>query len=147
MEGTSAALRSITRKVSQHGTTSLVATTVTASTEQTLRAVEGITGYMAQQRETEEPRAEVLGIHFEGPSSANSAAAFTLRMDSAAIGGNAKPFPQSCCGQCQDPDDCSRSPRRRSLYRCRATSRTGRFNRPYRCNLRASPCSHGPRGA
>ena len=67
MEGTSAALRSITRKVWEYGTTSLVATTVTASTDQTLRAVEGIAGYIAQQHETEEPRAEILGIHFEGP--------------------------------------------------------------------------------
>src|SRR3989449_9328601 len=67
MEGTSAALRSITRRVSQYGTTSLVATLVAASTDQTLRAVEGIAGYIAQQHETEEPRAEVLGIHFEGP--------------------------------------------------------------------------------
>src|SRR5205807_1558485 len=67
MEGTNPALRSITRKVSEHGTTSLLATTVTASTDQTLRAIEGIAGYIAQQHETEEPRAEVLGIHFEGP--------------------------------------------------------------------------------
>src|SRR5437773_8889949 len=67
MEGTNAALRCITRKVSEYGTTSLVATTVTASTDQTLRAIEGIAGYIAQQHETEEPRAEVLGIHFEGP--------------------------------------------------------------------------------
>jgi N-acetylglucosamine-6-phosphate deacetylase len=67
MEGTGEAMRSITRKVSQHATTSLIATTVTASTDQTLRAVEGIAGYIAQQHETDEPRAEVLGIHFEGP--------------------------------------------------------------------------------
>ncbi len=67
MEGTDAALRSITRKVSEYGTTSLVATTVTASTDQTLRAVEGIAGYIAQQHETDETGAEILGIHFEGP--------------------------------------------------------------------------------
>jgi N-acetylglucosamine-6-phosphate deacetylase len=67
MEGSGAALRSITRKVSEYGTTSIVATTVTASTDQTLRAVEGIASYIAQQRESEEPRAEILGIHFEGP--------------------------------------------------------------------------------
>jgi N-acetylglucosamine-6-phosphate deacetylase len=67
MEGTNAALRSISRKVSEYGTTSFLATTVTASTDQTLRAVEGIAGYIAQQHETDEPRAEVLGIHFEGP--------------------------------------------------------------------------------
>ena len=67
MEGNDTALRAITRKVSQYGTTSFVATTVTASIENTLRAVEGIAGYIAQQYETEEPRADVLGIHFEGP--------------------------------------------------------------------------------
>jgi N-acetylglucosamine-6-phosphate deacetylase len=67
MEGTATALRSITRKVSEYGTTSLVATTVTASTEETLRAVEGIVGYITRQYETDEPRAEILGIHFEGP--------------------------------------------------------------------------------
>jgi len=67
MEGTADALRSVTRKVSEYGTTSIVATTVTASTDETLRAVEGIAGYITQQRETDESRAEVLGIHFEGP--------------------------------------------------------------------------------
>jgi N-acetylglucosamine-6-phosphate deacetylase len=67
MEGSGAALRTITRKVSECGTTSLVATTVTASTEETLRAVEGIAAYIGQQHKTDEPRAEILGIHFEGP--------------------------------------------------------------------------------
>jgi N-acetylglucosamine-6-phosphate deacetylase len=67
MEGTPEAFRSITRKVAEHGTTSLVATTVTSSTDNTVRAVEGITGYIARQHQTEEPRAEILGIHFEGP--------------------------------------------------------------------------------
>src|SRR5258708_35586669 len=67
MEGTGAALRSITRKVSEYGTTSLVATTVTASTDETLRAVEGIAGYIAHQPETDEPRPEITGIHFARP--------------------------------------------------------------------------------
>jgi N-acetylglucosamine-6-phosphate deacetylase len=67
MEGSDVALRGVTRKVSQFGTTSIVATTVTASTDDTLRAVEGIAAYIAQQYETDEPRADVLGIHFEGP--------------------------------------------------------------------------------
>jgi len=67
MEGSSAALRAITRKVSEYGTTSIVATTVTASTDETLRAVQGITSYIGRQHETNETRAEILGIHFEGP--------------------------------------------------------------------------------
>jgi N-acetylglucosamine-6-phosphate deacetylase len=67
MEGNSTALRAITRKVSEYGTTSIVATTVTASIDETLRAVEGIAGFIARQHETDEPRAEILGIHFEGP--------------------------------------------------------------------------------
>jgi N-acetylglucosamine-6-phosphate deacetylase len=67
MEGNATALRAITRKVSEYGTTSIVATTVTASTDETLRAVEGIAAYIARQHETEDPRAEVLGIHLEGP--------------------------------------------------------------------------------
>ena len=67
MEGSAAALSSITRKVSEYGTTSLVATTITASTDQTIRAVEGIASYIRRQHETDEPRAEILGIHFEGP--------------------------------------------------------------------------------
>ena len=67
MEGSGAALRAISRKVSEHGTTSLVATTVTASTDETLRAIEGIAGYISRQHETNELHAEILGIHFEGP--------------------------------------------------------------------------------
>jgi len=67
MEGSAPALGCITRKVSEHGTTSLVATTVTASADQTVRAIEGIARYIGHQRQTDEPRAEVLGIHFEGP--------------------------------------------------------------------------------
>jgi N-acetylglucosamine-6-phosphate deacetylase len=67
MEGNNDALRAVTRKVSEYGTTSIVATTVTASTDETLRAVEGIAGYIAHQHDSVEPRAEILGIHFEGP--------------------------------------------------------------------------------
>ncbi len=67
MEGSGTALRTITRKVSEFGTTSLLATTVTASTGETLRAVEGIAAYIGKQHEIHEPRAEILGIHLEGP--------------------------------------------------------------------------------
>lgn len=67
MEGTREALSTITKKVAQHGTTSIVATTVTASTDDTLHAVEGMSKYIPQQLETGDFRAEILGIHFEGP--------------------------------------------------------------------------------
>jgi N-acetylglucosamine-6-phosphate deacetylase len=67
MEGSEAALATVARKVAGFGTTSLLATTVTAGTDDTCRSIEGIAKYIAVQHETEEARAEVLGIHFEGP--------------------------------------------------------------------------------
>jgi len=67
MEGTEAALKTVARTIARHGTTSFVATTVTASTEDICRASEGIAGYIAQQCQACESKAEVLGIHFEGP--------------------------------------------------------------------------------
>src|SRR5271168_4791318 len=67
MEGSAEALAGVTKTVARHGTTSFVATTVTASPEDTIRSVEGIARYIAQQHETTDARAEVLGIHFEGP--------------------------------------------------------------------------------
>src|SRR5258708_576714 len=67
MEGSAEALGRIARTIAEHGTTSFVATTVTASPEATCRSVEGISKYITAQHATEEARAEVLGIHFEGP--------------------------------------------------------------------------------
>jgi N-acetylglucosamine-6-phosphate deacetylase len=67
MEGSADALASVTKTVARHGTTSMVATTVTASPDDTIRSVEGIAHYISQQHETDDTRAEVLGIHFEGP--------------------------------------------------------------------------------
>lgn len=68
MEGTNDALKAITERVAKFGTTSLVATTVTASTDDTVRAVAGISKYIPQQHEScKSPHAEILGIHFEGP--------------------------------------------------------------------------------
>jgi N-acetylglucosamine-6-phosphate deacetylase len=67
MEGSADALGTVTAKLAQFGTTSLLATTVTADADETCRAVEGISGYIATQHETNTPRAEILGIHFEGP--------------------------------------------------------------------------------
>ena len=67
MEGTPEALSIVAKSVARHGTTSFVATTVTASADDICRSSEGIAKYIATQHEPHEPCAEVLGIHFEGP--------------------------------------------------------------------------------
>src|SRR6202048_2048836 len=67
MEATPEALSIVAKTLARHGTTSFVATTVTASAEDICRSAEGIAKYIAMQHEPHEPRAEVLGIHFEGP--------------------------------------------------------------------------------
>ncbi|MGC1907951.1 MAG: N-acetylglucosamine-6-phosphate deacetylase [Candidatus Acidiferrum sp.] len=67
MEGTDEALATVTRTVAKRGTTSIVATTVTASPDDICRSVEGIARFMTTQHRTEETRAEILGVHYEGP--------------------------------------------------------------------------------
>jgi N-acetylglucosamine-6-phosphate deacetylase len=67
MEATPEAMATVTKTVARHGTTSIVATTVTASADDICRSSEGIAKYIATQREPGDVRAEVLGIHFEGP--------------------------------------------------------------------------------
>ncbi len=64
------ALSVIAKAAAQRGTTSLVATTVTATEERTCRAVAGIAAWIDSQRRQPAgpaPQAEILGIHFEGP--------------------------------------------------------------------------------
>lgn len=67
MEGTDEALIVVARTLARHGTTSFVATTVTASPDDTCRSVEGIARFITHQLETDNSRAEVLGVHYEGP--------------------------------------------------------------------------------
>jgi N-acetylglucosamine-6-phosphate deacetylase len=69
MEGTQEALEIICATVAEHGTTSLVATTVTASERETQSSVAGIAQFILNTLEfpTRELAAEILGIHFEGP--------------------------------------------------------------------------------
>ena len=69
MEGTRAALEIITATVAAHGTTSLVATTVTAGERETRDSVAGIAHFIlnTSQYPARELSAEILGIHFEGP--------------------------------------------------------------------------------
>ena len=69
MEGTRESLEIITATVAAHGTTSLLATTVTASEKETRDSVAGIAHFIlnTSQYPTRELSAEILGIHFEGP--------------------------------------------------------------------------------
>lgn len=67
MEGTEQAMSTVAKTLARHGTTSFVATTVTASPDATCRSVEGIAHYITRQFEALQTKAEVLGIHYEGP--------------------------------------------------------------------------------
>jgi N-acetylglucosamine-6-phosphate deacetylase len=69
MEGTREALEIIAATVARYGTTSLLATTVTASEMQTCRSVAGIARFILATglSPARELGAEILGIHFEGP--------------------------------------------------------------------------------
>ncbi len=67
MEGTEEAMSVVAKTLARHGTTSFVATTVTASPEDITRSVEGIARYITRQLSTGASQAEVLGIHYEGP--------------------------------------------------------------------------------
>src|SRR4051794_3899013 len=65
MEGETDALRSIGSFLAHRGVTEYLATTVTASLEFTLRALDRIASHMA--REPGEGEAAIHGIHIEGP--------------------------------------------------------------------------------
>lgn len=70
MEATPPALEAVAHTVARHGTTSFVATTVTSPPDQLCRSAEGIARYITSQAQRPgngSPRAEILGIHFEGP--------------------------------------------------------------------------------
>ena len=67
MEGTPDAMSSVATTLARHGTTSFLATTVTSSPDDTCRSVEGIARYITQQFSTLQTKAEVLGVHYEGP--------------------------------------------------------------------------------
>ncbi len=70
MEADTRALDRITSTVARHGTTSIVATTVTAPVEETCRSLESIARYIRsheQQEENGRLAAEILGVHLEGP--------------------------------------------------------------------------------
>jgi N-acetylglucosamine-6-phosphate deacetylase len=70
MDSSAEALAAITTSVAARGTTSLLATTVTAGEGATCRAVEAVAAWMERakaQPPGRRPSAEILGVHFEGP--------------------------------------------------------------------------------
>ena len=67
MEATLEALNAVAATLARRGTTSFIATTVTANEEATCRSLEGIARYAASPQNRTPGRAEVLGVHLEGP--------------------------------------------------------------------------------
>ena len=69
MEATPEALRVVAAAVARHGTTSMVATTVTAAASDLSRRIAGIARFILEARKLPEREgaAEILGIHLEGP--------------------------------------------------------------------------------
>jgi N-acetylglucosamine-6-phosphate deacetylase len=73
MEGNARALDRIASVVARYGTTSLLATTVTAPAEETCHSLEAIARYIRSHENGQDvtprsrPAAEILGIHLEGP--------------------------------------------------------------------------------
>jgi N-acetylglucosamine-6-phosphate deacetylase len=70
MEATEEALRAVTETAAAHGTTALLATTVTASEQRIRESAQGIARVISSQQAAipqTRPRAEIVGIHFEGP--------------------------------------------------------------------------------
>ncbi len=71
MEATPEALAALASTAARYGTTTLLATTVTASVDHTLRSLRGIAGYIAvqqpDQRSPDTLQARIAGIHLEGP--------------------------------------------------------------------------------
>jgi N-acetylglucosamine-6-phosphate deacetylase len=70
MEANPAALDGITATVARHGSTSILATTVTASVDETCKSLQGIAEYIRSHETPSENAglaAEILGIHLEGP--------------------------------------------------------------------------------
>jgi N-acetylglucosamine-6-phosphate deacetylase len=65
MEATDLALRSVGLFLAQHGVTGYLATTVTASVEETLASLSGLAKLM--EREPQPGEATPVGIHLEGP--------------------------------------------------------------------------------
>lgn len=64
MDGTVEALSTIAKAIASEGTTSFLATTMTQSPENIMKAMNGVKAYRGEVRED---GAEVIGVHLEGP--------------------------------------------------------------------------------
>ena len=67
MEATPEALAGIAACVARHGTTSFVATTVSAGVPETLRSLEGLAAAIRAHHANPRAAPECLGVHLEGP--------------------------------------------------------------------------------
>jgi N-acetylglucosamine-6-phosphate deacetylase len=69
MEAEPAALSAIASTVARYGTTSFVATTVTAALDHTCHSLEGLAKFIRGQSppRQDSPTSEILGVHLEGP--------------------------------------------------------------------------------
>jgi N-acetylglucosamine-6-phosphate deacetylase len=70
MEATPRALDKITETVARHGTTSMLATTVTAPIDETCHSLERIARYVRNHEQPQEGNrlaSEIVGVHLEGP--------------------------------------------------------------------------------
>ncbi|HTC79189.1 MAG TPA: amidohydrolase family protein, partial [Terriglobales bacterium] len=70
MEASAEALGTVTATVARHGTTTLIATTVSAAVDETCKSLEGIARYIESDANRKIPqaiRAQIHGIHLEGP--------------------------------------------------------------------------------
>ncbi len=67
MDATTDALAAIAREIARHGVTAFVPTTITASVEETRRAVENVAAFLREQESRSVDGARVLGVHLEGP--------------------------------------------------------------------------------
>src|SRR5438067_12586382 len=70
MEASAEALETVTATVASHGTTTLIATTVSAEVEETSKSLEGIARYIECDANRKVPQAisaKIRDIHLEGP--------------------------------------------------------------------------------
>ncbi len=102
MEGDETALSTIASRLAAFGTTSLLATTVTAAVDDTCRAIEGISRYISTQYQTDQARAEILTVSEQRAAGRASHGIFAV-----AVGGIAAAISASGIGKRSNSYHCS----------------------------------------